>query len=153
MNNLNPVTPITISSLYWQNVFSVMLMLTLCITVIVAAFALNDLGTKLGIERHLSGVIWVTPFLAVCFAWLVFCRSQELNKIIELRDRGEKHYPLKEITKEQLEIMGVWGGVFPNIKDFTDRCISQNALVTEEDYLLARKDVLNRLHITESHRN
>ncbi|MCG9692084.1 hypothetical protein L1D55_10025 [Vibrio sp. Isolate22] len=153
MNNLTPVTPITIRSKYWQNVFSVMLMLTLGVTVIVAAFVLNDLGTQLGIERNVSELIWATPLLAVCFAWLAYLRSQELKKIIELRDRGEKHYPLKEITKEQLEIMGVWGGVFPHIKDFIDRCISQNALVTEEDYLLARKDVLNRLHITESHQN
>ncbi len=151
MNNLIPETPKKVKSALIEELCGLLVMLGLACLAPMIVFLSRPVFNDIGLTRNLLVPLYLAAsviFLACCF--LAVTRYQTFIYTKNLQKQGQVHLPLKAASNKQLVAMDKWSDYLPEIRDFKQKCIAQNEMVTVNDYQQAKREVLGLLHLNES---
>ncbi|USD59100.1 hypothetical protein J4N45_11210 [Vibrio sp. SCSIO 43140] len=148
MSILTPERPKPLNSLFYDDLINLLLMLGIALVMPLVAYTLNPLFAEVGLTKSQRiSFYFALSVIAFVSCLIAYVRYSNLVRIKEMQKTGKTHLPLNEASNEQLIAMQAWSDYFPEIREFEQKCVAQNEMVTVGDYQQAKKVVLAKLHL------
>ncbi|USD59101.1 hypothetical protein J4N45_11215 [Vibrio sp. SCSIO 43140] len=150
MTELKPETPEFVNTAWWRELFYTLMMGFMAVIPLIAAYYLSTIAQILEVEPSIFRFYRaLSILLSIIFLMFGYFRYEAWSRIHELKRLGKTHLPLNEVTEQQLNSLKAWCQYLPEIREFEERCIAQNQMVTVKDYQHAKREVLAMLHLDE----
>jgi hypothetical protein len=148
MSTVTPEIPKPLNSVFYDDLINLLLMLGIASVMPLVAYKLQPLFPEIGLAKNqrTSFYFMLSVIAFVCF-FIAYVRYSNLVRIKEMQKAGMTHLPLNEASNEQFIAMQAWSEYFSEIREFEQKCVAQNEMVTVEDYQQAKKVVLTKLHL------
>lgn len=148
MSTLTPEIPKPLNSVFYDDLVNLLLMLGIASVMPLLAYKLQPLFAEIGLAKNQrTSFYFMLSVIAFVCCFIAYVRYSNLVRIHGMQKAGMTHLPLNEASNEQFIAMQEWSEYFSEIREFEQKCVAQNEMVTVEDYQQAKKVVLTKLHL------